>query len=50
MMRVIASARPMRIWAGASRLPKTAITIRRLLTRARGQRMEESHSMMSAVV
>ncbi|MNU09182.1 hypothetical protein D3C72_2556060 [compost metagenome] len=50
MMRVMASARPMRMCAGASRLPNTAITISRLLTRASGQRMDASHSMMSVVV
>ncbi|MNH30463.1 hypothetical protein D3C79_907580 [compost metagenome] len=50
MMKVMASANPMRIWAGASRLPNTAITISRLLTRASGQRMDASHSMITAVV
>ncbi len=50
MMRVMARERPIRMWAGASRLPNTAITINRLLTRASGQRMDDSHSMMSAVV
>ncbi len=48
--KVIASASPIRTRAGARRLPNTAITISRLLTRASGQRMEDNHSMIRAVV
>ncbi|MNE37432.1 hypothetical protein D3C80_1312820 [compost metagenome] len=50
MMKVMASASPMRTFAGASRLPNTAITISRLLTRASGQSTDASHSMITAVV